>query len=209
MNDAAGSATAAVVGGDEHARVVIAGILARAGFAVRPAPAPSALTVLVTDPGDAQRLRQIRALAEEEPDTPILAIMRADAPNASCRRALLAGATGIVLDDDVERTLAPTARAVLAGQLTVPISLARQVAPRPLSHREKQILGLVVLGLTNREIALRLYLAESTVKTHLSSAFRKIDARSRAEAVSRIQDPEAGYGIGVLTAVDGLTANAA
>ena len=45
-------------------------------------------------------------------------------------------------------------------------------------------------GLTNREIAPQLYLAESTVKTHLSSAFRKLDARSRAEAVARIQDPE-------------------
>ena len=61
-----------------------------------------------------------------------------------------------------------------------------------------------MLGFTNREIAQKLFLAESTVKTHLSSAFRKIDARSRSEAVARIQDPESGYGMGVLAVVDGV-----
>jgi DNA-binding NarL/FixJ family response regulator len=90
---------------------------------------------------------------------------------------------------------------MLAGQLVVPLVLSQQIAPRPLSHREKQILGLVVLGLTNREIAQKLYLAESTVKTHLSSAFRKIDARSRSEAVARITDPSSGYGTGIIELV--------
>jgi len=66
----------------------------------------------------------------------------------------------------------------------------------------------VVEGLTNREIAERLYLAESTIKTHLSSIFRKIDARSRAEAVSRVQDPESGYGLAILTPADGAAAPA-
>jgi DNA-binding CsgD family transcriptional regulator len=87
---------------------------------------------------------------------------------------------------------------MLAGQLTVPTALGRQLAPRPLSHREKQILALVMAGRTNREIANKLYLAESTVKTHLSSAFRKLDARSRSEAVTRIMDPESGYGATIL-----------
>jgi DNA-binding NarL/FixJ family response regulator len=62
-----------------------------------------------------------------------------------------------------------------------------------------------VLGFTNREIADKLYLAESTVKTHLSSAFTKLDARSRSEAVARILDPESGYGVGILAIADGAT----
>ena len=132
--------------------------------------------------------------------------MPVDLPNAALRRVLLAGATRIVLEGDVERALL-TARSVLAGQLTVPSILGQQIAPRPLSHREKQILALVMLGMTNREIAGKLFLAESTVKTHLSSAFRKIDARSRAEAVARIQDPEAGLGAGILAIADGLAAD--
>jgi DNA-binding NarL/FixJ family response regulator len=143
-------------------------------------------------------VREVRAVAEAHPDACILAVMPAGAPNASLRRILLAGASGIVLEDELERALAPAARALLAGQLTVPTVLGRQIAPRPLSHREKEILALVVRGRTNREIADTLFLAESTVKTHLSSAFRKLDARSRSDAVARITDPENGYGAGVL-----------
>ena len=58
-------------------------------------------------------------------------------------------------------------------------------------------MGLVVLGYTNRQIADALFLAESTVKTHLSSAFGKLDARSRSEAAAVILDPEEGHGFGV------------
>ena len=67
-----------------------------------------------------------------------------------------------------------------------------------LSAREKQILGLVVMGLMNSEIAARLFLAESTVKSHLSSAFRKLGVRSRTEASELILDPERGLGTGIL-----------
>jgi DNA-binding NarL/FixJ family response regulator len=189
-----------VVGGDAHARHRTARLLADAGFSVdEHAPCSLALILLLgTRATDAEHVGELRTLAEIHPDASILAIMSASAPNASLRRVLLAGATGIVLDDDLERTLVPTARATLAGQLTVPAALGRQIAPRPLSHREKQILALVMLGRTNREIAAKLYLAESTVKTHLSSAFRKLDARSRSEAVTRIMDPESGYGTTIL-----------
>ena len=118
-----------------------------------------------------------------------------DAGRGVLRRALRAGADGIVFDGELERTLVPTIRAVRAGQLAVPLALRRQLAPCHLSFREKQILGLVVLGLTNRQIADRLILAESTVKSHLSSAFAKLDARSRAEAAALILDPDEGYGV--------------
>ena len=53
-----------------------------------------------------------------------------------------------------------------------------------LSYREKQILALAINGLSNSQIAGRLYLAESTVKSHLSSAFRRLGVRSRREAAA-------------------------
>jgi DNA-binding NarL/FixJ family response regulator len=195
----------AVVGGDVPARLRTVRLLADAGFTVAdhaPVYAPALILLQLSDATDAERVGQVRALGETHPDSCVLAIMPAAASNASLRRVLLAGATGIVLDDDLERTLVPTARATLAGQLAVPTTLGRQIAPRPLSHREKQILALVMLGRTNREIANKLFLAESTVKTHLSSAFRKLDARSRSEAVKRITDPESGYGTGILEIVN-------
>jgi DNA-binding NarL/FixJ family response regulator len=57
---------------------------------------------------------------------------------------------------------------------------------------------MVVLGLTNGEIAHKLRLSESTVKSHLSSSFTKLGVRSRGEAASLILDPAAGLGTGIL-----------
>jgi DNA-binding NarL/FixJ family response regulator len=199
-------AVATVIGGNARGHGDIVRLLGDAGFGLRTEPQSNALIVLIGHSREDARLREIRSMAESYPHAWILAIVPVDVPNPALRRVLLAGATGIVREDDIERALVPTARAVLAGQLAVPSILGQQIAPRPLSHREKQILALVVLGMTNREIAHKLYLAESTVKTHLSSAFRKIDARSRSEAVSRIQDPETGYGVGVLAAVGPISA---
>ena len=196
-------ATVKVVAGDSLAHRAVARQLAGAGFAGCEGDEPAGVVVVFAATREDARLREVRALAAEHPDAAVLVIVPADVSNAGLRRILLAGATGIVLEADVPRALVPTARALIAGQLTVPTVLGRQIAPRHLSHREKQILALVVLGKTNREIAHTLFLAESTVKTHLSSAFRKIDARSRSEAVARIQDRDSGVDLGVAALADG------
>lgn len=114
------------------------------------------------------------------------------------RGALAAGATGVVLQESVEAALAPSIWAALAGQTCVPRRYGPQIEPPALSSREKQILGLVVMGYTNGQIARQLFLAESTVKSHLSSAFGKLGVRSRNEAVSFILDPDHGLGMGIL-----------
>jgi DNA-binding NarL/FixJ family response regulator len=192
---------AALLGGAALERGRIKGLLLSAGFTL-PEPEessdPEVILLLPTEAGVGAIVGELRSLRRSYPDAHILAIMPAEAPNPWLRRVMLAGATGIVLDDELERTLVPTARATLAGQLAVPSALGRQIAPRPLSYREKEILALVMRGRTNHEIAAELFLAESTIKTHLSSAFRKLDARSRAEAITRITDPETGFGAGIL-----------
>ena len=114
------------------------------------------------------------------------------------RAALMAGAAGVVACADVVATLGPCVRAVQAGQACVPREHWRQIEPVALSTREKQILGLVVMGYMNSQIAERLYLAESTVKSHLSSAFGKLGVRSRNEAVDLIVNSERGLGMGIL-----------
>jgi len=114
------------------------------------------------------------------------------------RAALTAGAAGVVLSDSLDSTLGPCLRAVQVGQTCVPREHWRQIEPPALSSREKQILGLVVMGYMNSQIAEQLFLAESTVKSHLSSAFGKLGVRSRNEAVSLILDPERGLGMGIL-----------
>jgi DNA-binding NarL/FixJ family response regulator len=114
------------------------------------------------------------------------------------RSVLAVGAAGVVLERELAGTLGPCLHAVRVGQVCVPRQQWRQIAPPALSAREKQILGLVVMGYMNSQIAERLFLAESTVKSHLSSAFGKLGVRSRNEAVNLILDSERGFGMGIL-----------
>jgi DNA-binding NarL/FixJ family response regulator len=114
------------------------------------------------------------------------------------RAALAAGVRGVVRAGELASALGPCLEAVRTGQICVPSREARQVEPTALSPREKQVLGLVVLGYMNSQIAERLFLAESTVKSHLSSAFSKLGVASRNEAVELILDPARGLGMGIL-----------
>lgn len=114
------------------------------------------------------------------------------------RAALGAGAAGVVLVAELDSSLGPCVQAARADQICVPRAHWRQIEPPVLSLREKQTLGLVVMGFTNGQIAQQLFLAESTVKSHLSSAFGKLGVRSRNEAVNLILDPERGLGMGIL-----------
>jgi len=119
------------------------------------------------------------------------------------REALRAGADGVVADRDVDAALPPTVQDVAAGQLVVPRDLRHEIDRRPLSHREKQVLGLAVLGATNAEIAQRLWVSEHTVKSHLSSSFSKLGVRSRHEAAELVLDQSDSLGAGVLAATRG------
>jgi DNA-binding NarL/FixJ family response regulator len=121
------------------------------------------------------------------------------ASGAEVRRALELGVDGLVLTEHVDEALAAVITVVCAGQVSVPQDRRGDVRAHVLTTREKQILGLVVMGLSNGEIARKLYLAESTVKSHLSSAFAKLGVASRNEAVNVILDPERGQGLGILT----------
>jgi DNA-binding NarL/FixJ family response regulator len=105
---------------------------------------------------------------------------------------------GIVLVARVETALAPTVAAVLAGQNEIPRQFGSRLQEPALSVREKQILGMVVMGFTNCQIAAKLFLAESTVKSHLSSVFSKLGVRSRNEAAAMILDPRGSLGTGIL-----------
>jgi DNA-binding NarL/FixJ family response regulator len=164
----------------------------------RRAGAAPDVVVLIVTPAESDVPQAIRELRERTADIPIVVVLPGPARRSDVRKALKAGAEGVVLDEELERAFGPTLEAVRNGQLAMPHALREYVIREPLSHREKQILGLVVTGSTNREIAERLYLAESTVKTHLSSAFGKLNARSRSEAAALILDPDEGLGPGIL-----------
>jgi len=147
--------------------------------------------------GVTERDLQMRRLRKSLPDAHLIAVMPEDS-RRGVRRALEAGADGVVFETEVEATLPATVRAVLAGQTAVPAAARHEVGRPTLSGREKQVLGMVVVGMTNKAIASKLYLAESTVKCHLSSAFSKLGVRSRNEAADLILHSDPGLGIGMV-----------
>jgi DNA-binding NarL/FixJ family response regulator len=140
---------------------------------------------------------QLPPLRELLPETPVV-IVCAEVRPGELRDALAAGVVGVVLAEQLDSHFLPCLEAARSGQVCVPRAHTRQVEPARLTPREKQILGLVVMGYMNSQIAERLFVAESTVKSHVSSSFTKLGVGSRSEAVELILDAERGLGMGIL-----------
>jgi DNA-binding NarL/FixJ family response regulator len=108
--------------------------------------------------------------------------------------AILAGASGYVLKQITGHDLLDTVRRVAAGQQLIDPALTARVLERvrsgaptqpelaDLTDREREILGLIAEGLTNRQIGERLFLAEKTVKNYVSSLLAKLGLERRTQA---------------------------
>jgi DNA-binding NarL/FixJ family response regulator len=112
--------------------------------------------------------------------------------------AIRSGASGFLVKDTEPAELIQAVRVVAAGDALLSPSVTRQLLmefaarakePHPaarleeLTDREREIVGLVAEGLSNQEIAERLYLSPATAKTHVSRAMTKLGARDRAQLV--------------------------
>jgi DNA-binding NarL/FixJ family response regulator len=111
--------------------------------------------------------------------------------------ALKAGASGFVLKDDPPEQLIAAIQTVAAGDALLSPAVTRRVIeqfvhiPRPtpppeldeLTERERDILMLIAQGLSNSEIGERLYISETTVKTHVTHVLQKLNLRDRVQAV--------------------------
>ncbi|KPH97701.1 MULTISPECIES: response regulator transcription factor [unclassified Streptomyces] len=107
-------------------------------------------------------------------------------------RAVEAGAAGYLLKDMARAELAEAVRAAVRGETVLAPSVAGRLVDRlrtrperpRLSDREVAVLRLVSEGATNAEIGRRLFVAESTVKTHLLRIFGKLEVTDRTAAVT-------------------------
>ena len=118
---------------------------------------------------------------------------------------LAAGAIGYLLKNVTADELANAIRAAHAGRPTLApeatralINSATQARNHPLGHdlteRERDVLGLMVTGMNNSEIAEKLVVSRSTVKYHVSNILSKLQATSRTEAVAyALQQNLVGY----------------
>jgi len=108
--------------------------------------------------------------------------------DADVERALANGALGYIVKGCSRDELARAVRAVNAGkrylQHEVASKLAEHVASESLTPRELEVLNLMVHGMRNKEIGVRLHIAEDTVKMHVRNLLAKLGADDRTEAVT-------------------------
>jgi DNA-binding NarL/FixJ family response regulator len=129
----------------------------------------------------------VRRLADRMTRTRVVvAVPSAD--RRAIRAALAAGAMGVVVAGHAVLTLPLVVRSVWLGQASVPRDAVGDLDATALSHREEEVLALAAEGLGNAEIAARLCVTESTVKSHLTSLFLKLGVHSRTEAIAALRD---------------------
>ena len=122
-------------------------------------------------------------LRAASPQTKVLLVSGAGSISPAAAKA--AGASGFVSKDWGAPDVVKAVRMVGLGMdVFTPIEDPDQL---PLSKREREVVGLIASGATNREIAERLYLSPHTVKEYTSSVYRKLGVRNRAEAVKHAQ----------------------
>lgn len=143
---------------------------------------------LVMPGGDG--LSALRLLRERAPSSRVL-VLTSYADDAQLFAAMEAGAAGYMLKDVDPDALAMAIREVAAGRPALHPNVARRLMhqagqPEPgladLTARERDVLRLIVEGLANKEIAVRLRIGEKTVKTHVSRVLGKLGVVDRTQA---------------------------
>jgi DNA-binding NarL/FixJ family response regulator len=140
-----------------------------------------------------------RHLAELGQDAPRILILTTFDLDEYVYEALRAGASGFLLKDGTAERLFDAVRVIAAGEALLAPAITRRLisefatqhrpptvpvdALRSLTSRETDVLRLVAEGLSNSEIARRLFVTEETVKTHVSRVLSKLGLRDRTQAV--------------------------
>ncbi|NEA24893.1 response regulator [Actinomadura bangladeshensis] len=130
--------------------------------------------------------RQITAA----PDAPRVLVLTTFDTDSDILAAVEAGATGYLLKDAPPDRLFAAIRSAAAGDSALAPSVASRLLGRmrtpaaALTPRELDVLGLVAEGLSNRRISRRLFLSETTIKTHLVHIYAKLGVDSRTAAVA-------------------------
>jgi DNA-binding NarL/FixJ family response regulator len=145
-----------------------------------------------------------RRLHEEQPNCRVIVLTTFD-DDEKVFDGLRAGAVGYLLKDAPSEKLAEAIRAAARGETFLQPSVAAKVVAEfarltrktagtphsttePLSERELEILRLIGRGASNREIAGTLFLAEGTVKNHVTSILGKLEVRDRTQAALKAKD---------------------
>jgi DNA-binding NarL/FixJ family response regulator len=129
----------------------------------------------------------IAQLRRIQPDIRILVLTNYEADD-DIFRAIQAGAMGYLLKSTPQAEIVHAVEMVNENQRCVPAHikerLLEMIGREELSQRELEVLTLVALGLTNKEIAQRLFISDKTARNHVASCLEKLCANDRTEAVT-------------------------
>lgn len=132
----------------------------------------------------------VRRLRERAPGTPMAVVSGSEEPGVAA--ALIGmGVAGFIPKSDAPQTIVSAVRLILSGGVYAPQRLMaeRKVEPDvpPLTDRQFDVVRLLALGQSNKEIARALGITEGTVKVHLLAVFRVLGVRNRTQAVLSAQ----------------------
>ena len=160
-------------------------------------PTPSVVVYCLEDKEDdlASRVRELKELA---PDAAAVVIFAASADLSLARAAILAGAKGFLHagmpPEQIARALRKAGegeevmpRELLMGLVSEMVAKEREPDLSQLGLRKVEILQMVAEGLSNQQIAERIYLSESTIKQHLRSAYKALGVKNRTQAASLVR----------------------
>jgi two-component system, NarL family, response regulator DevR len=179
---------------EEQPGIVVVGEAATAGEALRRIPAARPhVAVLDARLPDGSGIDVCRDIRSSAPDVRCLILTSYD-DNDALFAAIMAGAAGYLLKEVRGTSLIEAVRQVAAGKSLLDPSVTgrlltrlREGAPQDarlasLTDREREILGLITDGMTNKQIGERLFLAEKTVKNYVSGLLAKLGMQRRTQA---------------------------
>ena len=187
---------------EAHDGITVVGEAGDGAEAIRQAArlSPDVVLMDVRMPGT-DGIEATRVISERQPASRVLVLTTFDLDEHAFA-ALRAGASGFLLKDVPPTELISAIRSVAVGDAVVAPRVTRRLLesfadrlpgagsePGPdqrlerLTEREREVLGELAQGLTNLEIANRLYLSEATVKTHVGRILAKLNLRDRVQAV--------------------------
>lgn len=135
-------------------------------------------------------LAGLQALDECNPTIPVI-ILSASESSEDIAKTLAQGASGYLSKSSNSKEVIYAIQQVLAGEIYKPEFLCKQEHYQPsceqLTHRQQEVLRLMVEGLSNKAIADKLFVSERTIKHHIAAIFRMLMVENRVQAMAKIR----------------------
>jgi DNA-binding NarL/FixJ family response regulator len=160
-------------------------------------PVSAAPSLIVLSPGEGDVFSEVECLREALPGIPLV-VLGSSANLLLARTALQAGARGFVHVGMPPQSVVRALSVAQKGEVVVPRDLLKELHKeasgesseanlRALSARQIEILELVAEGLSNAQIAQRLWLSESTIKQHLRKVYKVLEVKNRNQAATLLR----------------------